>query len=378
MSCPDVIVVGGGIVGAACAKALADDGQRVVVLDQGSCAGGATASAMGHVVVMDDSDAQGALTIWSQTLWDELADELPAGAERETCGTLWVAADERELQRAHTKQEWYADRGVAAELLDGEAVAATEPALRSGLVGALRVPGDSVVYPPVATMWLLKRARDRGATVEEHVPVARVDGRGVELEDGTRREAGAIVLAAGHHALALLPRQLPGVALRARKGHLAITARYPGYLTHQVAELGYLDSAHGHADVSVAFNVQPRATGQVLIGSSRQFGPTTSGVEPLILARMIDHACSWMPSLRRLEVIRSWTGFRAATDDHLPLVGPVPEEVGLWLATGHEGLGITTSLATARLIADGIAGRPSAIDAAPYLPDRPQPELADG
>ena len=78
----------------------------------------------------------------------------------------------------------------------------------------------------------------------------------------------------------------------------------------------------------------------------------------------------FMPDLASLSVIRTWTGFRPATPDKLPLIGPWPQTTGLWIAAGHEGLGITTSLATARLIADQLLGRQPPIDPSPYLPAR--------
>jgi glycine/D-amino acid oxidase-like deaminating enzyme len=77
-----------------------------------------------------------------------------------------------------------------------------------------------------------------------------------------------------------------------------------------------------------------------------------------------------MPGLKNISAIRSWTGFRAATPDKLPLIGPIASDSRLYLATGHEGLGITTSLATGKLVADQILRRPSAIPYEPYLPDR--------
>jgi glycine/D-amino acid oxidase-like deaminating enzyme len=77
-----------------------------------------------------------------------------------------------------------------------------------------------------------------------------------------------------------------------------------------------------------------------------------------------------MPGLADLSAVRCWTGFRAATPDKLPLIGPTPGNSRLYLATGHEGLGITTSLATGRLVADRILGRPPAIPIEPYLPGR--------
>jgi glycine/D-amino acid oxidase-like deaminating enzyme len=158
--------------------------------------------------------------------------------------------------------------------------------------------------------------------------------------------------------------------VRPRKGHLAITERDRPLTRHQVAELGYFRSAHSANKASVAFNVQPRATGQMLIGSSRQFGDTDSSIDPEILARMLRRSTELLPALADLRVIRTWTGFRAATPDKLPFVGPVPGQDGVWLATGHEGLGITTSMGSGRIIAAMVAGAVPEIDPRPYRLDR--------
>lgn len=362
----DAVVIGAGIVGAACAEALSADGLRVTVVERAAVGGGATAAGMGHIVVMDDSDAQFALTRYSRDLWDALRPSLPPQVEVLRCGTLWVAADREEMSAVHAKVAYYSARGVQTEVLDAAALATAEPHLRTGLSGGLLVPGDSVIYAPCAAQWFLDQARRRGASVRLDVSVAAVAADGVRLHDGTRIPAALTICTTG----AAAPELFPWLPIRPRKGHLAITDRYPGFVHHQLVELGYLKSAHGSASESVAFNVQPRATGQLLIGSSRQFGKTHPGVDSAILRSMLSRACEYMPDLARLSVIRTWTGFRAATDDKLPVIGPVPDIPGVWLATGHEGLGITTSTGTARIVADLIAGRQPAIDPAPYLPAR--------
>jgi glycine/D-amino acid oxidase-like deaminating enzyme len=121
---------------------------------------------------------------------------------------------------------------------------------------------------------------------------------------------------------------------------------------------------------SVACNVQPRRNGQILIGSSRQYGAEGREVEDHILARIYQRAAEYLPALPSLSIERTWMGFRSATPDKLPLIGPLANDATVLLATGHEGLGITTSLATAQLLADMIAGREPAIPIAPYLPGR--------
>jgi glycine/D-amino acid oxidase-like deaminating enzyme len=103
-----------------------------------------------------------------------------------------------------------------------------------------------------------------------------------------------------------------------------------------------------------------------LIGSSRQFDTTDPAVEAPMLARMLARALDYMPALAGLNAVRTWTGFRAATPDGLPIIGRHPRQPGLWLAVGHEGLGVTTAPATARLLAAQLTGAALPFDAAPY------------
>lgn len=367
MSMPwDVLIVGAGIVGAACAEACAREGMRVAVLDNDVIGGGATAAGMGHIVVMDDSEAQFALTRYSQRLWQELRSELPADVEYEQCGTIWVAADSEEMEAVHRKQAYYSSRGVPGEVLDSAALRQLEPNLRDGMAGGLLVVEDSVLYPPCAARFLLQRAQSRGAKLYLGKRVVKVGDGTAHLADGDWISAGALVNAAGAWSASLTP----GIDVKKRKGHLVITDRYPGFLRHQLVELGYLKSAHSITSDSVAFNVQPRRTGQILIGSSRQYGAEHKEVDTGILVRMLQRAREYMPHLGKLSAIRTWTGFRAATPDKLPLIGPWPGDKALFLATGHEGLGITTSLATAALLVDHLLGRQPKIALEPYLPSR--------
>ncbi|MGD1082264.1 MAG: FAD-dependent oxidoreductase [Candidatus Sulfotelmatobacter sp.] len=362
----EAVVVGAGIVGAACADELACRGVQVAVVDRDVIGGGATAAGMGHIVVMDDSDAQFALTRYSQRLWQKLKPELPDNVEYEQCGTIWVAADEQEMAEVSRKREYFEKQGVPTEVLDSQRLKHLEPNLRDGIAGGLLVPEDGVLYPPCAALFLIERALERGAKLRLGASVLQIGQGRVRLSDGLEITAKIIVNAAGVCA----PQLTPGIEIKKRKGHLVITDRYPGFLRHQLVELGYLKSAHSVSSDSVAFNVQPRRTGQILIGSSRQYGAEDKDVDNVILARMLQRAQEYMPALGPMSAVRTWTGFRAATPDKLPLIGPWPADKSLFLATGHEGLGITTSLGTARILADQITGEKPEILIDAYLPSR--------
>jgi glycine/D-amino acid oxidase-like deaminating enzyme len=370
----DVAIAGGGIVGAACARACAQRGLKVALVERDVLGSGATAAGMGHVVVMDDSEAQFALTRYSQQLWQKLASQLPASCEYEQRGTLWIAADAEEMDAAERKHAWYAARSVPCQLLTAEQLRKAEPNLAPGLVGALLVSEDAVVYPPTVALELARRAQALGAQLVLGRAVREIADGALQLDDGTQVRAQRVILALGADSVSIKP----GLPVRKRKGHLVITDRYPGFVNHQLVELGYLKSAHSVSSDSVAFNVQPRQTGQLLIGSSRQFGADSAEVDQPILRAMLERARLYLPGVARLSAIRIWTGFRAATPDKLPLVGPDAQDPKLWLATGHEGLGITTSFGTAELIADMLTNQRPAIAPGPYLPMRyAQPQSAD-
>lgn len=368
----DVVIVGAGIVGAACADECAQAGLRVAIVESKIIGGGATAAGMGHIVVMDDSEPQFALTRYSRDLWDELAQTLPGDSEFKVFGTIWVAADEEEMAGVRRKETFYRDRGVAVSVLNSQELARLEPNLRRGLCGGLLVPEDSVVYPPTVARHLVERAQSKGAVLYLGKSVVELNRDGVTLSDGIGLSSAITVNAAGSWS----PLLTPGLEVRKRKGHLVITDRYPGFINHHLIELSYLKSAYSAESDSVAFNVQPRPSGQILIGSSRQHDATEKSIDSEILRKMLVRAQEFMPGLPNLSAVRTWTGFRPATPDNLPLIGACPGKEGLYLATGHEGLGITTSLGTAKLLVDQILKRPSQIPIEPYLPSRTQKRQA--
>jgi glycine/D-amino acid oxidase-like deaminating enzyme len=362
----DAIVIGAGMVGSACAWALAESGFGVTVIESGVIGGGATGAGMGHLCVLDDSEAQFALSNYSLRMWDVLAERLPRSAEFTKTGTIWVAADAAEMIAVDEKFEWYRARGIDAQVLDPQALYEAEPNLRAGLAGGLLLPGDRVVYAPPVAKWMVDRVEAMRGKLLLGRRVAGVAPGVVTLADGQALAAGTIVVATGAWSAELFR----GIPVSPRKGHLAITERYPGFARHQLIELAYIKNAHGSAADSVSFNLQPRPTGQLLIGSSRQYGRVDTRVEPEMLRRVLARGVEYMPGLGALKIIRAWTGHRPATPDGLPIIGAHPAMEGVYFATGHEGMGLTTSLGTAALIAAMARGERAPFNGAPYLPAR--------
>jgi glycine/D-amino acid oxidase-like deaminating enzyme len=363
----DVAIIGAGIIGAACAHEFSAAGLRVAIVEPYAIAAGATNAGQGHLLVLDDSPAQFALSKYSLQLWRDFAPQLPEECEYWKCGTVWVAADAQEMELAENRAIFYHRHGVRTHFLDQRELAALEPNLRRDLAGGLLVTEDASLRPPRAAEFLIQLASQRGASLI-YQRAAKVAENLVTLADGTLLHAGSIINATGTDAAELTP----GLPIRPRKGHIVVVkATTSGFAHHQVMELGYLKSAHASEDHdSVAFNVRLNKAGELLVGSSRQYQNVDPEVEPKMVAWLIRRAIEFMPAIADAKPLRSWAGFRAGTPDGLPLIGPCPGFQRVFAATGHEGLGATTSLATARLLADAILARTPEIDPAPYLPSR--------
>ena len=364
----DVIIIGAGIAGSACARECVLAGLKTAIVEGDKPGAAATSAGMGHVVAMDDTPAHLALTTYSRGIWQEqAATVLPAAAAYHSPGTIWVAADDEEMLEVHARLAKFEAAGIDVQLLGADALAKLEPNLRNDLAGALFVTGDGICHPPAAAAFYLADAQSRGAKLFLSRAVSAAQGK-VQLADGTLLEAPVIVLAVGVEC-----DLLPTLPIRKRKGHLVITAPRPGFLHHQLVELGYLKSAHKIDADSVVFNVQPRPNGQVMIGASRQYGNESPDIDQPIVDALLARAYSYMPALAQIVTESVRCGFRAATPDKLPLIGPatgLTDDPSLWLAAGFEGLGITCSPGAAKLLVDSILKRESAIDRTPYLATR--------
>ncbi len=358
----DVAVVGAGIIGCGCALEIAAAGPSVVVLESSGVASDTSCRAMGHVGVYDDSPAQLSLSKLGVACWNELAPDLPPAVDFVARGALWIAADEEEMAEVETKHDRYRRAGVPSARVDGRELHALEPNLKLGLPGALHVPGDIVLDAAEATRYLAERAQASGAEIRVPARVRALRPEGPELEDGTVVRADRTVLAAGWRA----PELLPGLPIRPRKGHIALLRPPDGFARHQLSEIGYVRGSQPDVADVISFSLQPRSSGRCLLGATRQYvGPSTE-VDPEVIRRLFERARRFVPDIDRVPVERTWAGLRPAGPSGVPIIGPVPGRPGLLAAVAHEGIGITTAVATGRLVAEILGGRSPSIPLEPF------------
>lgn len=374
------IVIGAGIVGAACARSLSMAGLDVTAIDRSTAASATTARGEGNLLVSDKAPgpelvmALAAAKRWPalvRELVDELGDGFP-GIEYEPKGGLVVATTEdgaAPLLRFAAAQR---SAGVDARELSVAEALNLEPDLNPAITAAVHYPQDAQVHPVNAAEALLASARRHGARVRQNVnlsgPILDANGTllGIATNEGEFR-ADAIIVAAGPWS-GEVARTL-GVTLPVlpRRGMVLVTSRMPKRIFHKVYDADYVGAVgSGDAALQTSSVVESTESGNVLIGSSREQLGFDDRLRVDTIAQIAAKAIRLFPFLADQAVIRTYGGFRPFMPDHLPLVSRDHRMPGLWHATGHEGAGIGLAPITGELIAALVAGAAAPCDPEPY------------
>jgi D-hydroxyproline dehydrogenase subunit beta len=376
----DVVVIGAGIVGAACARELAVRGVGVTLVDRGDVSGGTTGLGEGNVLASDkDVGPELDLTRAGLAVYDELDERLGDVARIRRKGALIVHTGDETWAGEPARVDRVRAAGVRCELVGAAEVRELEPALTGPILGAAWFPDDVQCAPWAITRALADEARAAGAVVRTGVEVRAivVDGgrvRGVRAADGALVAAGAVVLAAGAWSRRLAQSAGLELPLEPRWGQLARLTprrREPRFIRRKVVDGSYLGSVtSAEPGLEVTTVIETTWEGDVLVGSSRARRGFDSSVDPEVTAAMVARAARLVPAVADLPVDEVWSGLRPWLPDHLPAIGPSARVPGLWVATGHEGAGVALGPVTGRVLAQVFFGEAPVVDLAPFHPDR--------
>ncbi|MFJ4777372.1 NAD(P)/FAD-dependent oxidoreductase [Streptomyces sp. NPDC088762] len=371
---PDVVIIGAGVVGAACAYYAARAGFSVAVVDRGPVAGGTTGAGEGNLLVSDkDAGPELDLALLSAGLWHELASALPQEIEYEPKGGLVVAPDQASLEALRSFAQGQRKAGVEAAEAGADDLRDLEPHLAPGLAGGFHYPQDAQVQPAQAAARLLAAS---GAEVHlgEEVTDILLDAAGAVRGVRTpQREllAPAVVNAAGTWGGRLASLAGAGLPVLPRRGFVLVTEPLPRVVRHKVYAADYIaDVASGSASLQSSAVVEGTPAGPVLIGATRERVGFDRTLSIEALRRLASQAAALFPVLAGVRVLRTYHGFRPYLPDHLPAIGPDPRRPGLLHACGHEGAGIGLAPATGALIAAALTGTAPPVDPLPFRPDR--------
>ncbi len=343
----DCIVIGGGIVGAASARALAARGRRVLLVDRGMPGGEASGAAAGMLAPQIEASSEDPLlplALAARDLYPDLVAELDrrtgVNVGYRTGGIALAAFDAADAARLRDQARAQCAMGLEAEWLERTALERRHPGIGSTALGAFLAPRDACVNNVMLTAALLADATRYGAEIADHEEATALEtghGRISAVVTSRRRySTGAAVVAAGAWSGALkgLPRQLPVEPVR---GQMAAVTWPTGEPT------GILFGRHVY--------VVPRGEDALLGSTMEHVGfqkDTTAGG----LAHIFRETSALLPALLEQRVHRVWAGLRPVTPDGRPLIGADPEVAGLVYATGHGRNGILLGPLTGEIVRD--------------------------
>ncbi|MGH7723786.1 MAG: glycine oxidase ThiO [Candidatus Dormibacteria bacterium] len=347
----NVVVVGGGVIGLACAWRAAQRGLTVTLLERSSPGAGASGVAAGMLAPTGEVDfgqrGFAALTMAAADAWPGFAADLEQASDAAVpyrrCGALWLAADRDEAEELRRLHQGLLHLGSGGEWLTSSACRELEPGLGACAAGVL-LPDDAEVDPRrvlAALVVACARAGVRLHTQAEVVEASWDGGRitGVITAAGARFEAQMVVAAQGCWAPAWLPESIrPPV--RPVKGQV-LRLRGPSVCSHVIrSERVYL---------------VPRATGELVVGATTEERGFDTTVTAGAVLELLEEAHRILPGVGELELVEASAGLRPGSPDNSPLVG-LAEVPGLVLATGHYRAGVLLAPLTADAVAAVLAG----------------------
>ncbi|MFF4799481.1 NAD(P)/FAD-dependent oxidoreductase [Streptomyces sp. NPDC001351] len=370
----DVVIVGAGMTGAACALYASRAGLDAIVVDRGPVAGGTTGAGEGNLLVSDkEPGPELDLALLSHRLWAELAQEFGEAIEYEAKGGVVVATSPGGLLALEDFAAGQRAAGVTATTVAGTELYAREPHLAPGLPGAVHYPQDAQVMPALAAAHLVRASGARLLTGRTVTGVLRTtDGsvRAVRTDNGDIHTP-AVVNAAGTWGGELAALAGTSLPVLPRRGFVLVTEPLPRMVHHKVYAADYVaDVASDSAALQTSPVVEGTAAGPILIGASRERVGFDRSFSLPALRALAAGATRLFPFLSDVRAIRSYAGFRPYMPDHLPAIGPDPRVPGLFHACGHEGAGIGLATGTGHLIAQTLTAKTPDLDLAPFRPDR--------
>lgn len=363
----EVAIIGGGIVGCAIAYYVAKSGIDCMLIEKNDIASGTSSRCDGNITIVDKDPGFDSLMSWkSQELTIDLSHELDLPFEYRALGSLLVCENDREMQAAKEWVDIQTAAGLKFKLLDREDLRQESPYFADDIPGGLECETDSLINPYLFCYSLIDKAKQYGLKLQtqaEVVNITKNDVFTIETTNGTFT-AKKVVNAAGVWAPFIGKMLDLDIPIIPRKGHIMVGARQKPVMMRNVMEFGYLMNKFGRERIvdertekhGVALVFEPTESQNFLLGSSRQFVGYDGRVDINVVETMARRAMRFYPKLNDFTIIRTYTGFRPWTSDHLPIVSEVDEIPGFFIAAGHEGDGISLATVTGKLIDELIRG----------------------
>lgn len=364
MRTAEVVIIGGGIVGASIAWHLTEAGCRdVLIIERESHQGkGSTGKSMGGVRAQFATAPNIQMSLYSIPFYSAFEERLGQPSGYRPQGYLFVATRPSHLEYLQTNQHLQKSLGLTqARMLDREEITARVPQLRSDdILGGSLCPTDGFVDPYSVMVGFTTTACERGVTLWRSTEVTAIHREGpcitgIETSRGTV-STSTLVNAAGAWAAqvaALAGIDLPVEPLRRM---LVPTEPFDG-VSHEIPMV---------IDMTNGFHFRPESLGFLLAWNDPQETPGyKTNFEPSFVEKILERAADRVPCFENLAINpkRAWAGLYEMSPDHHSILGSVPELPGFFCANGFSGHGVMHAPATGRIVADLILhGKTSVVD----------------
>jgi glycine oxidase len=360
---PDVLVVGGGVIGLAIARALVRPKRSVLAVDRGALGGAASGAAAGVLAVGSGGEEDGpdfalrrAGLARCAPLAVALRDETGIDVEYDAHGVLDLALTDEDEARAGVRVERRRAQGFVVERLDQAALRSAEPHANAAARGAVLFADDARLDPGRLVQALAASAVRRGAEVVPGVSVVDVERSGDRIArvrvGGDWVAPGTVVLASGAWAARFGGFPTPGDVRPARGQMLALRVG-AGFVRRPLSRgLGY---------------VVPCRNGELLVGATVEDAGFARAVTPTGVGLLLENLRGLVPDALDAPITRMWSGLRPYAPAG-PMLGPAPGTANLLLACGHYRNGILLAAITAEIVAALVDGTAPPAEAAPFLP----------
>lgn len=362
---PEVVIIGGGVIGTSIAYYLACNKVQVTLLEKAELAAGTSGACDGLIFLQSKKPGLHLkLALRSQELFAELQEQLPVPIHYAPKGGLIVMESEPEIHALQENVETQQASGLDVRLLDRQELLQIEPNLGSQLLGAAYCAQDAQVNPIALVQGLALGARARGAVILPGTEVLDVHctRQGMQTVSTSQGifQAKTLVIAAGVWTPFLGKMAGLDVPITPRRGQLLVTEPEPPLLGKCLLSARYLAAKFWPVQQSRqqgGVSMEQTEAGNLLLGSTREFAGFDRSTTLAGLRSIAKASTKIMPGLKNIKVIRSFAGLRPYTPDGLPILGPAPGLPGLVLAAGHEGDGIALAPVTGLLVAQLIQGQ---------------------
>jgi len=377
----EVVIIGGGVIGAATAYYLCKEGAEVMIVEAEDLGSGASGACDGFISLQTKSPgAHLRLARESRELFPSLAEDLEVDIEFVPCGGLMLATTQEQLKELRSRAKKMKSEGLEVEILSVSELKEFLPEVSKEVKGASYCPQDAQVNPISLTLGLAQKAKEMGATIlkgckVENIVVTNNRVREVHTSLGSIHSR-RVVCAAGIGSNQIGKMIIVDIPILPQRGQILVTeAREPvlktivsgaEYLGTKANIKEFLPGDEEALKLGLGFTAEQTLSGNILLGSTREFAGFDTGTTPEAMNAIARNAIRYLPWVEDLDVIRSFAGLRPYSPDGLPIMGTVKGVRGFYLATGHSGDGISLAPITGKLLSELVLDGETSLDIAPF------------